>query len=176
MDQLAHSQAGGADSTYEQEIVAAHEGEVLGHSFFLEMARHYRDDPYGRRAFMLLSEVERETGSLMGGLLARHHIECPPSAASAARGLAVAQSFKVFSWDRLIVEMMRRIAPAVVRFESLLQKAPVADLAVIELLVEHERALEAFVRCKARRSNDALRPSVKYLRRLREHNRARAPV
>ncbi|MFL9863485.1 hypothetical protein PQR67_04800 [Paraburkholderia fungorum] len=168
MERVAHGMAAEAPGTYEQEILAAHEGEVLGHRFFLEMSRHYAEDVYGRRAFLLLTEVERETGLLMRGLLARHHIECPPPAASIARGLALAQSFKALAWDTLIVEMARRIAPAVVRFESLLHKAPAADLEVIALLVEHERALEAFVCSKPHRSNDALRPGVRYLRRLRK--------
>jgi hypothetical protein len=152
---------------YEQQILAAHEGEVLGHSFFLEMSYQHRSDPYARRAFLLLAEVERGTRLLMRGLLAKHRVECPAPAASIARGRAVAQSLKGLEWDALIAEMARRIAPAVARFESLLSSAPVGDHEFIGLLVEHERALEAFVQYQPQRSNEALRPSVRYLRRLR---------
>lgn len=156
---------------YRQEILAAHEGEVLGHSFFLEMSCCYQNDPYAKRAFLLLAEVERGTRALMRDLLARHQVECPAPAASAARGLAVAQSLSGVAWEMLIVEMAKRIAPAVVRFENLLSKAHVDDRAIVALLVEHERALESFVQCKSHRSNEALRPCVRYLRRLRQHNR-----
>ncbi|MCX4156675.1 MULTISPECIES: hypothetical protein [Paraburkholderia] len=156
--------------SYHREILAAHEGEILGHSFFREMSCRYQADPYAKRTFMLLAEVERGTRVLMRDLLAKHHVACPAPDVSIARGLAVAQSLSGVAWDRLMVEMAKRISPAVVRFECLLSKAPVDDRVVIALLVEHERALDAFVRCKPHRSNEALRPCVKYLRRLKLHN------
>jgi hypothetical protein len=158
--------------SYHREILAAYEGEILGYRFFREMSCRYQADPYAKRAFMLLAEVERGTRVLMRDLLAKHHVACPASDASIARGHAVAQSLNGVAWDMVMVEMAKRISPAVGRFESLLSKTPDDDRTVIALLVEHERALDAFVLCKPHRSNDALIPCVKYLRRLKEHNPA----
>lgn len=167
MDHEARSQQTEMTGAYEHELLGAYRGEVLGHRFFLEMVRYYRDDTYSRRAFSLLAMVERETGLLMHGLLARHRIECPLPIESSARGLAVAWTMEGLSWSFLMAAMAERISPAVVRFEALLGMAPAEDRELIELLVEHERALEAFVRCGRSRRNDALKASLRYLRRLK---------
>lgn len=161
----------GADA-YAREILDAYEGELLGFSFFQEMSRLLRHDVYARRAFSLLCEVERVTGRLMFDMLARHHIEPTEAKDVTAQGRKLAQLMEPLAWDRLIEEMEARISPAVTRFEKLLLDAPAADFGCIELLVEHEKALQVFVQCKPHRTNDALRPSVRYLRRVRQLNPA----
>ncbi|WP_074295415.1 hypothetical protein [Paraburkholderia phenazinium] len=172
MNRSSDSQAEEVAGIYKQEILQAYKGEVLGHSLFFKLSRHYRKDLYARRAFQLLTEVERETGSLLRELLVRHRIEHLAPTASTANELAVEQSLKHLTWDMLMLEMARRISPAVVRFEALLHDVPAADRERIELLVEHERALEAFVQWRPLRSNDALRPAVRYLRQVRQYNRS----
>jgi len=157
---------------YAREILDAYDGELLGFSFFQEMSRLLRRDVYARRAFSLLCEVERVTGRLMFDVLARHHIEPRKTKDVAAQGHKLAQTLKPLGWDRLIEEMEARISPAVTRFEKLLLDTPAADFRCIELLVEHEKALLAFVQCRPPRTNNALRPSVHYLRRVRQLNPA----
>ncbi|ASD79885.1 hypothetical protein CRM94_25805 [Burkholderia gladioli] len=173
MDHQARSWQTEITDAYEQELLGVYRGEVLGHRFFLEMAGHYRRDTYARRAFALLAVVEHETGLLLRGLLVRHRIECPLPIESSASGVAAAQAMTGLPWPLLMEAMAERICPAIVRFEALLGTAPAEDHELIELLVEHERALEAFVRCGRSRRNDALKASVRYLRRLKPTNSQR---
>ncbi|SIO72053.1 hypothetical protein SAMN05444172_8433 [Burkholderia sp. GAS332] len=170
MKRSSYGQAEEAATRYRQEIQQAFKGEVLGQRLFFELSRHYRKDSYARRAFQLLTEVERETGALLRELLVRHGIECLAPTASTANESAVEQGLKLRTWDMLMLEMSRRISPAVVRFEALLRDAPAADQECIELLVAHERVLEAFVQWRPLRSNDALRPALRYLRQVRYYN------
>ncbi|WP_193101376.1 hypothetical protein [Burkholderia sp. Z1] len=153
--------------TYRNALLAAHEGEVSGRSFFSEMAGHYRNDSYARRAFSILSEVEHETGQLMLDLLVKHRVACSDRHAAEVKGLVVAWLLRPLGWHALLDAMGQRITPALHRFEALRGIAPADDRASIELLLEHERALYAFVQRDVSRTNDALRPSLRYLRRLR---------
>ena len=155
---------------FEQEILAAYEGELLGGAFFSEMSRHYRTDLYAKRAFLILSEVERVTGHLMRDLLTQHAVPINSPGESATKGVAVAEAFKSLAWDALIEQMGRRITPALAGFEALLAHAPRSASHFIELLLEHERALDAFVQFGTRRTNGALRPCLSYLRRVRALN------
>lgn len=156
---------------YRNELLAAHEGEVSGRSFFSEMAGYYRHDSYARRAFSILSEVEYATGQLMRDLLVKHRVACPDRQAAEVKGLVIAAMLRPLDWNALLDAMGRRITPALHRFEALRSIAPADDRASIELLLEHEQALYAFVQHDVSRTNDALRPSLRYLRRLRSATR-----
>jgi len=151
-------------SGYLQSVSDAYEGEITGQVFFSQMAAHHADDTYATRAFLLLNRLEQKTGEILAAVLMRHGEPVPQRDRAAAIGRSVAAAMSGLPWDELVAAMMKRIGPAVVRYDLLAFKAPQSDATEIRLLADHEHALEAFVTFRPARSYQALVPVIRCLR------------
>lgn len=149
---------------YLQSVSDAYEGELTGQVFFSQMAAHHARDTYATRVFLCLNRLEQQTGEILATVLMRHGAPIPPRDKAVAIGRSVAATMSTLPWDDLLAAMMKRIGPAVVRYDLLAFEAPQSDAVETGLLADHERALEAFVTFQPARSYHALAPVIQCMR------------
>jgi hypothetical protein len=149
--------------TYMQGVLQAYEGELIGERLYGALAAA-RPEPAAQQRFALIAAVERATNMLLQPIAARLGLKASDERVSAAVARRTPEIASL-SWPEFVRKAMHDWPPYVPRFEALRELAPPDDAAVLEMVVEHERALVEFIRREAVEHAAALEPLQQYLAR-----------
>lgn len=130
----------GASKEYRDGILSAWQGEQWGRQFF-ELLAAATDDAGRRTKWEVLAELERVTGDTLAPLVADDasaEKRPDPSAAAAAYG--------ALPYAEALQQMMTIVEPAIERFRELIDMAPEEDREAVQVLFDHEVAIERFAK------------------------------
>jgi len=129
-----------ASKEYRDGIRSAWQGEQWGREFF-ELLAAATDDADRRAKWSVLAELERATGDILLPLVAddapREKRAAPNAAAAAYGALPYADALQ---------QMMTLVEPAIERFRALLDMAPEEHRDAVQILFDHEVAIQEFAK------------------------------
>jgi hypothetical protein len=152
--------------TYVDGVLQAYEGELIGERLYAGVAAA-RGEQDAQQRFALIAAVERATHTLLQPVAARLGLKASEERVSAAVRKRTPE-LAALSWPEFVRKAMHDWPPFVPRFEALRALAPADDAAVLEMVVEHERALVEFIRREAVGDAASLEPLQQYLARTCE--------
>ncbi|MDE0690640.1 MAG: hypothetical protein OXI55_00180 [Gammaproteobacteria bacterium] len=130
-----------ASKGYRDGILSAWQGEQWGREFF-ELLAAGTDDVDRRAKWEVLAELERATGDILLPLVAAadapREKRADPDAAAAAYG--------ALPYADALQQMMTLVEPAIERFRELLDMAPEEDREAVQILFDHEAAIQEFAK------------------------------
>jgi len=123
----------------------SYEGEVLGEALFSRLAER-EDDPERRRQLQVLTVLERSTKELATPVLARRGLTCDVESVRAA-AFEMAHAVVALPWAQFLGSFQPVISEYLARYRRLVDLADDgAERAIAEAYVQHELALETFLR------------------------------
>ena len=125
---------------YRDGILSAWQGEQWGRQFF-ELLAAATDDADLRTKWEVLAELERATGDTLTPLVADD-----ASAEKRADMEAAAAAYAALPHAEALQQMMTLVEPAIERFRKLLDMAPEEHREVVQILFDHEVAIEQFAK------------------------------
>ena len=156
--------------SYEQGLVEAYQGEVYGLALYRGIAAAQRNaDHAGKwRAIAKLEIVMKEA---LAPVLKRRGIPTADDPAYEAQGRMEISEYAVMSWPALMERFGAELDEDIVRYGDLLNVAPVEDRAALELLVEHEVAVQNFCALETQGLDDrALEPVLEIIAKIEAFN------
>ena len=123
----------------------AFEGEALGEALFARMAE-LAEDPGRREKLELLRRLEGSTRDLVRPVLDRLGIPTAGETAAAENGRTFGEAAASQPWEQLLDGLEANTAKYAAMYAELRPLAAPEDQAVVEALVDHERALCEFAR------------------------------
>jgi hypothetical protein len=131
--------------TYRDQLLAAYEGEVIGCTFFSELAKA-AESADAKRKLHFLAGLETRTAALLAPLMERHNLTPRPMPDLVAEGVRDAGRYAGLSWPALNAKFAADFPPYVDEFVATEALAPSRDLPVCKLVTLHEIALVEFAR------------------------------
>ena len=125
---------------YRDGILSAWQGEQWGREFF-ELLAAATDDADRRSKWEVLAELERATGDTLAPLVADD-----ASAEKRADMDAAATAYAALPHAEALQQMMTLVEPAIERFRELLDMAPEEHRVAVQILFDHEVAIEQFAK------------------------------
>ena len=127
---------------YRDGILSAWQGEQWGREFF-ELLAAATDDADRRAKWEVLGELERATGDTLAPLVAE---DADASASEEQRPDldAAAAAYGALPHDEALRQMATLIEPAIERFRGLLEMAPDEHRDAVQILFDHEIAIQQF--------------------------------
>ena len=125
---------------YQEGIRAAWLGEQVGKAFFEQLA-DATDDAALRGKWEVLARLEDAVGKCLEPLVQTDEREVATNSKLSAAAAAYAE----MPYPAALQQMKDIVDPAIDRFKRLLEQAPVADREVVQILLDHEIALQIFV-------------------------------
>ena len=125
---------------YRDGILSAWQGEQWGREFF-ELLAAATDDADRRSKWEVLAELERATGDTLAPLVADD-----ASAEKRADMDAAAAAYAALPHAEALQQMMTLVEPAIERFRELLDMAPEEHREAVQILFDHEVAIEQFAK------------------------------
>lgn len=139
--------------TYENRVLSAYEGEILGEEFFSVLAQN-ADSDQSRVKLRNLAAIERLVAEALLPVIARYSLQPNSKVLLAEKGRDETVEYAELSWIEFAVKLKKLLGPFVREFENLLVEAPVEDRPYIQLLLDHEIALFAFAQAEGEESSD----------------------
>lgn len=139
--------------TYENRVLSAYEGEILGEEFFSVLAQQ-ADSDQSRVKLRNLAAIERLVAEALLPVITRYNLQPNSKVLLAEKGRGETVEYAELSWTELAVKLKTLLEPFVREFETLLIEAPVEDRPYIQLLLDHEIALFAFAQAEGEDSID----------------------
>jgi hypothetical protein len=131
-------------STEQLELAAwAYQGEVSGEALFAEL-RDTEPDSRLRAQFETLRLLESQTGALLRGLLERLGGTAKPSDEAREGGQRMAQQARKLSRTALLESFAPGTKAAIAKYERLRMLTDADDRSVVDQVIAHEEALQAF--------------------------------
>ncbi len=127
---------------YRDGILYAWQGEQWGREFF-ELLAAATDDLDHRAKWEVLGELERATGDTLAPLVAE---DADASASEEKRPdlAAAATAYGQLPHDEALRQMATLVEPAIERFRGLLEMAPDEHRDAVQILFDHEIAIQQF--------------------------------
>ncbi|ATU95375.1 hypothetical protein [Phyllobacterium zundukense] len=141
------------DPSYEDRLLSAYEGEILGEAFFATLA-HEAEADQTRTKLQHLAAIERMVAGALSPVIARRSLEPKRKEELAAQGRKEAIDYLGLDWTEFAIKLRDLLLPFLAEFEGLLADAPSADEPLVQLLVDHEAALIAFARTEGEDERD----------------------
>lgn len=135
----------GASKEYRDGILSAWQGEQWGRQFF-ELLAAATDDAECRAKWEVLRELERATGDALAPLVADDANDADASAEKRPDLGAAAAAYGALPHAEALQQMMTIVEPAIERFRELLDMAPEEDREAVQVLFDHEVAIERFAK------------------------------
>lgn len=132
-----------AAKEYRDGILSAWRGEQWGREFF-EMLAAATDDADRRAKWEVLAELERATGGVLLPLVA--DADDGPRAEKRADLDAAAAAYGALPYADALQRMMTLVEPAIERFRRLLDLAPEEHREAVQILFDHEVAIQEFAK------------------------------
>ena len=129
-----------ASKEYRDGILSAWQGEQWGREFF-ELLAAATDDADRRTKWKVLGELERVTGDILAPLVA-----ADASAEERPSPGAAAAAYGALPYAEALQRMMTLVEPAIERFRELLDMAPEEHREAMQILLDHEVAIEQFAK------------------------------
>ncbi len=139
--------------TYENRVLSAYEGEILGEEFFGVLAQK-ADSDQSRVKLRNLATIERLVAEALLPVITRYKLQPNSRVLLAEKGRDESVEYAELAWTEFAVKLKRLLEPFVREFETLLVEAPVEDQPYIQLLLDHEIALFAFAQAEGEESSD----------------------
>lgn len=139
--------------TYENRVLSAYEGEILGEEFFSVLAQKV-DNDQSRVKLRNLAAIERLVAEALMPVVTRYKLQPSSKASLAEKGRDETVEYAELGWTEFAVKLKRLLEPFVRDFETLLAESPVEDRPYIQLLLDHEIALFAFAQAEGEDSRD----------------------
>ena len=130
----------GTSKEYRDGILSAWQGEQWGREFFKLLAAA-TDDADRRSKWQVLAELERATGDTLAPLVAGDAY-----AEKRADLDAAAAAYAALPHAEALQRMMTLVEPAIERFRALLDMAPEEHREAVQILFDHEVAIEQFAK------------------------------
>jgi hypothetical protein len=141
-------------SEYEQLLVDAYRGEVLGAALFSAMAADRNDGE--REQLLALARVESRTAERLRTLIDADRIDPGDDATAVDGGVEMAGATRGQDWSAFLSSLRDALPPFLANFERL-QVIGAPDDPVLAELVAHERAIDRFAELQIEgRSDEAL--------------------
>ena len=131
-----------ASKEYRDGILSAWQGEQWGREFF-ELLAAATDDADRRAKWEVLAELERATGDTLAPLVAD---DADASAEERPNLGAAAAAYGALPYAEALQQMMTLVEPAIERFRGLLGMAPEEHREAMQILLDHEVAIEQFAK------------------------------
>ena len=131
-----------ASKEYRDGILSAWQGEQWGREFF-ELLAAATDDADRRARWEVLGELERATGDTLAPLVA----EDASAAASDEKRPdlhAAAAAYGALPYADALQQMMTLVEPVIERLRGLLEMAPEEHRDAVQILFDHEIAIQQF--------------------------------
>jgi hypothetical protein len=128
--------------THDELLIEAYQGEVLGEALFAALAERCGDDTDRRAKLDVLTRLERATKDAMRPALERRGVDTAPHPTTLETAGAFADTAAAMPWHDLLASFEPTTAKYVAVYEAL--GAAGEDPALVELLLQHERALAEF--------------------------------
>ena len=125
---------------YRDGILSAWQGEQWGRQFF-ELLAAATDDADHRAKWEVLAELERATGDTLAPLV---DADADASQDKRADLHAAATAYAAMPHADALQQMMTLVEPAIERFRELLDMAPEEHREVVQILFDHEVAIQQF--------------------------------
>ena len=123
----------------------SYEGEVLGETLFSTLAER-EEDPHRRAQLEVLTLLERSTKELAAPVLTRRGLACDVETVRAG-AIGMADAVTSLSWAEFLGSFQPVISQYLARYRRLVDLAgDDEERAVAQTYVEHELALETFLR------------------------------
>jgi hypothetical protein len=135
------------ESVYRQGISDMYQGELLGEALFSRAAALARDDGQRFKLCVLL-QLETETKARLRPLVARLGLSLVEDESFRAEGLRLGGELGVLPWTEFLKTLGRELELYVTQYQSIADLAPPSDRQIALSMVDHERALLAFVRAE----------------------------
>ncbi len=129
--------------TYHDRLLSAYEGEVIGYTFFSELAK-VAETADSKRKLHFLAGLETRTQAILAPLIARYDLTPRSKVELAAEGARDAGRYAGLSWQALNARFALEFTAYVDNFLATEALAPVEDLPVCKLVTLHEVALIEF--------------------------------
>ena len=129
-----------ASKEYRDGILSAWQGEQWGREFF-ELLAAATDNADRRAKWQVLAELERATGDTLAPLVA-----ADASAEERPNLGAAAAAYGALPYAEALQRMMTLVEPAIERFRELLHMAPEEHREAMQILLDHEVAIEQFAK------------------------------
>lgn len=139
--------------TYENRVLSAYEGEILGEEFFNVLAQK-ADSDQSRAKLRNLAAIERLVADALLPVITRYKLQPNSKVLLAEKGRDETVEYAELGWAEFAVKLKRLLEPFVREFETLLEEAPVEDRPYIQLLLDHEIALFAFAQAEGEDSSN----------------------
>ena len=127
---------------YRDGILSAWQGEQWGREFF-ELLAGATEDADRRAKWEVLGELERATGDTLAPLVAD---DADASAEKRPDLDAAAAAYGALPYADALQQMMTLVEPAIERFRGLLEMAPEEDREAVQILFDHEVAIQQFAK------------------------------
>ena len=131
-----------ASKEYRDGILSAWRGEQWGREFF-ELLAAATDNADRRAKWQVLAELERATGDVLAPLVAD---DADASAEERPNLGAAAAAYGALPYAEALQRMMTLVEPAIERFRELLHMAPEEHREAMQILLDHEVAIEQFAK------------------------------
>ncbi|MGA2840359.1 MAG: hypothetical protein ABSG18_09305 [Steroidobacteraceae bacterium] len=147
--------------TYLDALRETYEGEIEGEAVYRRLSG-LNEDSDQRKKLATIADVEQRTHRILHAAASRLGIE-PAMERIAAKAARRTQELNRLAWPEFIAKATVDWPPYIERFEAVERMAPVVDALAARRLVEHERALVAFVRLEHQHSHESLWPLQDFL-------------
>lgn len=142
-------------SAYTNAITKAWQGERWAQVFFEKLADSSEMTTY-RERWQTLAKLEQVMGDRLQPILENKNLgsdyDRPSHDETVSRYLQL-------SWTDMLKQMLTIVDPSIAAFKNLLESAPDEHREVVQLLLEHECAIKAFIECEFAESTvDSLEP------------------
>ena len=129
---------------YRDGILSAWQGEQWGREFF-ELLAAATDDADRRAKWEVLGELERATGDTLAPLVAEDAGASASTSEEKRPDLdAAAAAYGALPYDEALRQMATLIEPAIERLRALLEMAPDEHRDAVQILFDHEIAIQQF--------------------------------
>ncbi len=151
-----------ASDRYLKTLLLYFEEEVMGETYFTELARHF-DEEGAAAKLRLLAAVECRAARAVQPLVARHGLVPRGAAELAALGASHVAAHRDLTWHGFLTHMATRYPAYIDEFETLERMAPPEDLPALEILTDHEHAAIEFARRDLAGRPDSTEPLLAYI-------------
>ena len=155
---------------YRDGILSAWRGEQWGREFFALLAAA-TDDADRRAKWAVLAELERVTGDILLPLVAAGNDDAPAEKREDTD--AAAAAYGALPYAEALQQMMTLVEPAIERFRGLVDMAPEEHREAVQILFDHEVAIQDFAKRElAGDTETSLDPVREVIARARASERA----
>jgi hypothetical protein len=155
------------DPEYARLLAWAYRGEVSGEALFATLAERWESEGHAE-SMKTLAELERRMAFTLLPLLQRYSVDGGDDDRSRRTGHDNAVAISELGWDAFLAQFGPVTGEAIARYQQLRSIAPEPE-PILDALVAHEEALQAFGAAESRgesaASLEAVRTVIESLRR-----------